>query len=85
MKHCLRQKAISMQRVRRGWGSDKSYMLSVLSMSHARLHWPLEFLWRATLSRSISSRSLFHRRYSSCSSFDVGTFRSVLLCGPARS
>lgn len=63
----------------------RSYMFSVLSTSHARLHWPLEFLWRATLSLSIASRSLFHRRYSSCSSLDVGTFRSRLLCVKATS
>lgn len=60
--------------------SNKSYMFSVLSMSHALLHWPFAFLWRATLSLSICSRSFFHLRYSSCSSFSVGMLRSVLAC-----
>lgn len=60
--------------------AKESYMFSVLSMSHARFHWPLAFLWRATLSLSICSRSFFHRTYSTCSSFDVGMLRSVLAC-----
>lgn len=54
-----------------------AYIRSVFSMSQALLHWPLAFLCRATRSRSISSRSFFHRRYSSCSSSDVMRCRSA--------
>lgn len=42
-------------------------MLSVFCASHSRLHWPVAFRWRASLSSSICSRSFFQRRYSALS------------------
>lgn len=65
--------------------NQRAYTSWGLSISQALRHWPLEFLCRATRSRSICSRSAFQRRYSSCSSREVGMVRSAGVCGSGHS